>query len=76
MALFVRQDDTRTKFQEKLAADLQEKARRNASNQLPPDGVEDAKYMENTKQTTGLAWVWVLILLLIVAVTFYLIFRG
>jgi hypothetical protein len=26
-----------------------------------PDGVDDSAYIENTKQTTSLAWVWILI---------------
>lgn len=76
MALFVRQDDTRTKYQEKLAAELQEKAKQRGLDQSQVDGVEESKYLEGTKQTTGLAWVWVLITLVVIGGMFYVIFKG
>lgn len=67
MALYVKQDDNRTKLQEKIAADLREKAIRNSldgDGDIPPqenDGVEDSAYLEGTKGTTSLAFVWLLI---------------
>lgn len=76
MALFVRQDDTRTKYQEKLAAELQEKAKQRGLDQSSVDGVEESKYLEGTKQTTGLAWLWVLITVVIIGGMFYVIFKG
>lgn len=69
MALFIRQNDNRSKLQERLAAELQERAKQKAQETERPDGVEDSKYIEGTKQTTPLAWVWtILIIALIVAV--------
>lgn len=63
MGLFVQQNSNRTKLQERLAAELGEKAKQKADieNAAPPDGVDDSRYVENTKTTTSLAWVWVLI---------------
>ncbi|MDO4872367.1 MAG: hypothetical protein Q4A27_03025 [bacterium] len=70
MALYVEQDDTRTKLQEKIAADLREKALRNSLDGDGGDGEgpkskgfspEDSAYLENTKTTTGLAFVWLLL---------------
>lgn len=66
MGLFVEQNSNRSKLQEKLAAELNEKHRRKSNNegeggdgaQDLPDGVNDSAYMQNTKQTTSLAWVW------------------
>lgn len=61
MALFIRQDDNRSKLQERLAAELREKAKRTAEQNELPDGVTDSAYIKDTKVTTKLAWVWVLI---------------
>ena len=61
MSLYVKQSDTRSQLQEKLAAELQEKARAKAKEAELPDGVEDSAYIEGTKKTTTLALVWLLI---------------
>lgn len=63
------QQNQRSKLQEKIAADLQEKARRTA-NQTPPEpvGVEDMKFLEGTQQTTGLAWAWAVVFLVAVVI--------
>lgn len=69
MALFIRQSDDRSKLQERLAAELQERAKQRAALNDRPDGVDDSQYMKGTKQTSRLAWVWVLIIM-IAAVAF------
>ncbi len=62
MALFVNQENTRTKLQQKVAADLAEKAKKKAATDgKPMDGVDDSAYLEGTKRTTSLAWAWILI---------------
>lgn len=78
MSLFVNQENTRTKLQERIAADLAEKAKQKAliADQDRPDGVNDSQYMKNTKQTTSLAWVWILIAIAVVVVSVVLIFRA
>lgn len=75
MALFVNQNSNRSKLQEKLAAELQEKAKLKAgSGDIDrPDGVEDSAYMEGTKKTTSLAWVWVLIALAAVGILVWVV---
>jgi hypothetical protein len=75
MALFVNQNSNRTKLQEKLAAELQEKAKQKAGtgDTKLPDGVEDSAYMEGTKKTTSLAWVWVLIALAVIGAGVWLV---
>ena len=75
MALFMNQENTRTKLQQKIAADLAEKAKKKAgdgSQADRPDGVEDSAYIEGSKQTTSLAWAWVLIVIAIVIVAVWL----
>lgn len=67
MGLFVEQNSNRSKLQERLAAELQEKARRKqkiedegaSGAHKRPDGIEDSAYMEGTKKTTTLAWAWI-----------------
>lgn len=75
MGLFIRQDSNRTELQERLAAELQEKAKRRQEldDKNMPDGVTDSNYLKDTKKTTSLAWVWVLIIIAVIAVFFYVL---
>lgn len=74
MALFVKQNQERTELQQRLAAELQEKARKKSMESDQPDGVTDSAYLKDTKQTTSLAWVWVAIILFAVAaMVFYIV---
>ena len=73
MALYVKQSDTRSQLQEKLAAELQEKARAKAKEAELPDGVDDSAYIEGTKKTTTLAWAWALIILLAIGAVVWLL---
>jgi len=75
MALFIRQTEDRSKLQEKLAAELQEKAKARAEQSARPDGVADSNYLKDTKQTTSLAWVWMLIVLAGIAAVFVIILK-
>ena len=76
MALFVNQNDKRTELQERIAADLRAKAvQRSKMENKDMDGVSDQRYMEDKKVTTSLAWVWVLILVFIVAAVVYFIVK-
>lgn len=68
MALFIQQNDGRSKLQERLAQELSEKAKKRAQAEADlPDGVEDSKYIQDTKTTTSLAWVWVVIIIFVIA---------
>lgn len=69
MALFIRQSEERSKLQEKLAAELQERAKKNAALNDRPDGVDDSRYIQGTKQTSRLAGVWIAVII-IAAVVF------
>ena len=75
MALFVQQNDNRSKLQEQVAAELQEKLKRRAEiDKTLPDGVEDSAYLKDTKTTTGLAWVWIAIVAFVLVGTGFFIF--
>lgn len=72
MSLHIRQDDKQSELQQRIAAELQEKAKKRSIEPDLPDGVEDSRYIENSKQTTGLAWAWVLIGVAVVVVLVWL----
>lgn len=77
MALFVNQKDDRSELQKRIAAELQEKAKKKAQGVTDrPDGVVDSQYLKDTKTTTSLAWVWVLIGIAAVGVTIYVILQS
>jgi hypothetical protein len=73
VALFVRQDDNRSELQQRIAAELREKLKSQAEiENQPTDPINDEHYLEGTKKTTSLAFIWVLIavLALVALVTF------
>ena len=59
MALYVKQSETRTQLQEKIAADLKERAKKQSSANDLPDGVDDAAYVKNLQKTGKKAWLWI-----------------
>lgn len=74
MALYLKQDENRSELQRKLAAELQEKAKKTSKIAKDlPDGVDDSEYMVDLKKTTSLAWVWVLIVIAFVVVILRLV---
>lgn len=73
MSLYVKQDNTRSQLQEKLAAELQERNKKKSLETEIPDGVSDSAYLKNTKTTTSLAWVWILIVIAIIVLAIWLI---
>ncbi len=65
MALFIQQNDNRTKLQERLETELRDKAKARADvDATLPDGVEDSNYLKGTKKTTTLAWIWIVLIML------------
>ena len=76
MGIIVNQQDNRTELQKKIAAELSDKAKKKkAREDKLPDGVEDSRYIEGTKLTTSLAWVWILIVVVavIAAIIYFMI---
>ncbi len=67
MALYLKQNDTRSELQKRVASELQEKARKAAEPADLPDGVTDSQYIKGTTGTSRFAWVWILAILLFVA---------
>ena len=72
------QQNERTELQKRIAAELAEKAKKKSLEveQDRPDGVTDSAYLEKTKATTSLAWVWVLIIVAFVATLVWLVLAS
>lgn len=73
MGLYLKQNDNRSELQEKLAMELQDKARKKAKEAELPDGVTDSAYLNETKQTTSLAWAWILIIVAALVIALWII---
>lgn len=76
MGLFIKQDDNRTELQNRLVTELQEKARQRAKDNDLVDGVDDSQYVKGTKNTTSLAWLWLILIAASVVVIIWLIING
>ena len=76
MGLYVKQNQSRTELQEKIAAELQEKARKKSEPADRPDGVDDSRYIEGTKATTTLAPVWLIIGVAAIIVIIWLVIAS
>lgn len=72
MAIFVRQDEDRSELQQRIATELRERTKQNASSGDLPDGVDDSEYMKGTRQTSSLGWLWIIVGLAAVGVIFWL----
>ncbi len=68
MGRYVEQNQSRSKLQQRIAADLRAKALASSRDDAAvTNAVNDSHYMQSTKQTTQLAWVWLAVCLLVVA---------
>lgn len=76
MALFMSQQDDRTELQKRLAAELTAKAKKKANmeDMKLPDGVKDSEFLRQSRQTTSLAWIWIVVVILAVALIVGLLF--
>jgi len=72
MALFIRQNEERSKLQERLVADLQEKSKKNFEKSNGFD-VDDSEYMKDLKETTSLSWVWLIIAIIAAVLVIWLL---
>lgn len=77
MGLHMKQNENRSELQQRLDAELRRKAAERAKRESEhPDGVEDSKYIEGTKQTTSLAWAWILILIAAIGLFAFFVYRS
>lgn len=69
----MKQNENRTELQKRIAAELQERAKQKSLETERPDGVDDSAYLRGTKETTSLAWAWVLIGIAIIAIVVWVV---
>jgi hypothetical protein len=76
MGILVKQDQERSKLQEKIAAELREKTRQTSLAKAEgPDLVNDSVYQENTRQTRNVAWAYMILLGVIIASVVFIFIR-
>ena len=74
MAILVQDTGKHSQLQDKITADLREKAQRTSRADGDPDLVEDSNYTKNLKKTGRFSWVWfVLVLLAVLSVIVILV---
>lgn len=60
MGILLRQSDERSKYQERIAAELRERAKQHASGSEPMDQTKHSNYLKDTDQTSERIWLWLL----------------
>ncbi|HEX6462325.1 MAG TPA: hypothetical protein VFZ58_03555 [Candidatus Saccharimonadales bacterium] len=75
MALFIRQNEERSKLQERLAAELQERVTKTQQIDTQ-DTLEEQAYLKDTKKTSAHAWLWAVgFIAVVVAVLLFVVLR-
>ncbi len=74
MAIIMNNQNERSELQKRIAAELDAKAKKKALGETErPDGITDSAYIENTKSTSSLAWVWILLAVATIAGLIWLV---
>lgn len=78
MGRYLQQNQGRSELQQRIAADLRAKAAERAKQEYgtdgerpapsSPDGIEDSSYLRGTKQTTSLAWAWLVVAVMVIVI--------
>jgi hypothetical protein len=76
MGIILKQTDNRSKYQEKIAAELQDRLKNKTEDVDLPDHVKDSAYLEGTKQTSFLTGVWLVLAILSVIVIGFMVYRS
>ena len=83
MGRYYEQNESRSQLQQKIAADLRAKAAARAKSEGEPnpydverDGIEDSEYIKGTKKTTTLAWAWLAIFFMVIAIFIMFVVRS
>lgn len=76
MGIVLKQTDSRSKYQEKIATDLQEKLKNKSIETDTSDHVSKSAYLENTKQSNFMSKVWLIIAMIAVLALGLLFYRS
>lgn len=76
MGILLRQTDERSQYQERLAAELRERAKQRASGTGPLDQTKQSNYIKNTDGTSERIWLWlVAVAVLVIGSVIFIITR-
>ena len=66
MGILVEKNEERSKLQDRITADLRERAATTSKNDGGKDGdvVEDSAYSEGTRTSRGSSWFWIILIVL------------
>lgn len=76
MGLYTKQEVENTELQKRIAESLNDKAKKAREVKENADLVDDSVYIEGTKKTTSLAWVWITLLIVGFGILFWLMATG
>lgn len=76
MGIVLKQTDSRSKYQEKIASELQEKLKNKSLESDTSDHVSKSAYLENTKQSNFMSKVWLILAFLTIIVIGILFYRS
>lgn len=62
MGILIQQNENRSQLQERLAAELREKAKQRANGAEPLDQTKRSNYLKNTEMADGRGWFWLLLI--------------
>jgi hypothetical protein len=60
MGILIKQDDNRSQYQERIAAELRERAKRQAAGSEPLDQTKQSNYIKDTSEFSGRLWLWLI----------------
>ena len=77
MGILVKQNENRSQYQERLAAELRERAKQQAASGEPMDQTKNSNYLKNTAQSSNRLGVWVsLIIVLLIGFVIFVAMRS
>lgn len=76
MAIILKQTDTKTKYQEKIANDLKDKLKNKSLELDTSDHITNSSFLENTKQTSFMSKIWLLLVVVVIISIALLFYRS
>lgn len=74
MALFIRQNEDRSKLQERLSSELQERHKQRQLKENKPETVEDSQYLKEMEDGSSISFVWVILIIVAIGIAGYFIY--
>lgn len=76
MGILLRQSDERSKYQERITADLRERMKQQANGSEPLDQTKQSNYIKDTDQASERLWLWLVVVgAVVIGVAIFIITR-